>query len=59
MSVHRNYFTGEKLLAGFELASSLLGVLGLAHYTTADDIVVLLPLGYIEFYSHIFGENYR
>ena len=43
MSVHRNYFTGKKikLLAGFELASSILGVLGLAHYTIADDIVIL------------------
>ena len=47
MPVHRNYFTGEKkikLIVGFELASSMLGVLGLAHYTTADDIDILLPL---------------
>ena len=31
------------------LGCSILGVLGLAHYTTADDIVILLPLWYIEF----------
>ena len=29
----------EKILAGFEHASFILGVLGLAHYTTADDTV--------------------
>ena len=48
MSVHRNYLIGEKIkfLAGFELAFSiiLLEVLGLIHYTTAEDIVILLPL---------------
>ena len=46
MSVHRNFFTGKKikLLAGFELASSVLGVLGLAHYTRAGDIVIFLQL---------------
>ena len=46
MSVHINYFIGGKikLLAGFELASPILGVLGLAHYTTEEDIVILLPL---------------
>ena len=33
-----------KLLAGFELASSVLGVLGLAHYTRADDIVIFPQL---------------
>ena len=46
MSVHRNFFTGKKikLLACFELASSVLGVLGLAHYTRADDIVIFLQL---------------
>ena len=46
MSVHRNFFTEKKikLLAGFELASSVLGVLGLANYTRADDIVIFLEL---------------
>ena len=46
MAVHRNYFTGKKikLHAGFERASSILVVLGLAHYTTADDVVIILPL---------------
>ena len=46
MSVHRNFFTGKKIkiLAGFELASSVLGVLGLAQYTRADDIVIFLKL---------------
>ena len=64
MSVHRTFFTGKKikLLAGFELASSVLGVLGLAHYTRADDIVIFLQLWYISenlIYSRIFVENYR
>ena len=48
MSVHRSYLLGEKMkfLAGFELAFSiiLLEVLGLTHYTKAEDIVILLPL---------------
>ena len=46
MSVHRNFFTGKKIkiLAGFELASSVLGVLGLAHFTRADDIAIFLQL---------------
>ena len=42
MLVHRNYFNGKKnkkeLRVGFELASSIIRVLGLAHYTAADDI---------------------
>ena len=46
MSVHRNFFTEKKikLLTGFEIASSVLGVLGLANYTRADDIVIFLEL---------------
>ena len=35
---------GKKLFVGFELAPSILRVLGLTHYTTMDDIVILLPL---------------
>ena len=46
MSVHRNFFNGEKnkTHARFELAFSRTGVLDLDHYTTADDIFILLPL---------------
>ena len=47
MSEQRDYFSeknNKTLLARFELASSIILVLGLAHYTTADDIVVVLLL---------------
>ena len=46
MSVNRNFLLGKKikLLAGFELAFSVLGVLGLAHYTREDDIAIFLQL---------------
>ena len=46
MSVPRNYFTEKKnkLHTRFEIAFSRTGVLDLDHYTTADDIFILLPL---------------
>ena len=34
----------KKPLARFELASSIIRVLDLGHYTVTDDIVILLPL---------------
>ena len=51
MSVHiETVLLGKKKLhARFELAFSRTGVLDLDHYTTADDIFILLPLYYIEF----------
>ena len=49
ISVHRKYSSEKKrkkkeLLARFELPSSVIRVLDLAHYTTANDMVNLLPL---------------
>ena len=48
ISVHRKYSSEKKekkeLLARFELPSSVIRVLDLAHYTTAKDMVILLPL---------------
>ena len=48
ITVHRKYSFEKKKekkeLARFELPSSVIRVLDLAHYTTANDMVILLPL---------------
>ena len=56
--VHLKYSSEKKekkeLLATFELPSSVIRVLDLAHYTTANDTVILLPLCYIQFQIILF-----